>query len=603
MNMNYDFDKCAFHVSAVRTPEALYGWAEGKGLLHSVIQSIVNGESCIIHGERRSGKTSILKCVEYVLLNRYLDGPVPVNVDFPSIGFKPLGFDAGMVKILSFISKSFKNARAKGRDWIPSPFLLPSIEGDFLQFTESSIRASYTAENVLEELDTFLKAHKKSAVLIFDEYEYLENVFYDTQESFFYPIRSRQDDYDPSEGGICCIIAGAERPKGRAQHGSPQFNLFKHPIPVPPLEKAPFAKMWNDLYGECSIGIQEKIDSHGYSIDQIYEMCGGRPGFAKRLVEMWVSSPDEDAPLDDWFKNIFWRQPEAARQILIDLTNDAPVDSYDDNVERLKLLYLIEDDPDPELGGMRIKGSLWADFLRRESQKISAMQKPEPRTFSNAGELGKAILSGGLLEKLLKNRKGEGEKGDWLEFKACLRPSAEQKAKDEQKKDVNYNYDDYVWNVLKAIIAMRNTRGGLVCIGAGDDAELIGVEVPENVGDEDFRRRKILAPLKKKLTLGSGKKIELDNFVLDDLASSGEIIIEKKVVSGVTIVAIVVYPISDISIDTAVTVSDGDSEYMLIRRPSATNDKLIRHRDRKAFLAKYPLPCSDLDEFWLELIR
>ena len=616
--MEYIFDKCAFNVSSVQKVEDLYEWNIENGLLFTILNNIVNGKSCLIHGERRSGKTSILNCIEEELLNNFTktqNVPVPVNIDFQSLAFKPMEQNEGFKKILYFISKAFRKARSKGCNWIPDPLNLPSINGDFLEFNDNSIINNRTSNDVLEDLCEFLKNKKHSAVLIFDEYENLQKVFYENPETFFYPFRHFQDNYDHDIGGFCFIIAGAERPAERplacAQYGSPQFNLFKEPISVPPLSFTYFSRMWTDLYNKSSEKIQKKIDSFGYTVEEIYEMCGGRPGFAKRLAVDWTLGEKNTFPLRDWFENIFGRQPDGAKQILLCLAKDMPIDPFDSYTERLKLLYLIEENPDREIGGFILKGTLWADYLKEISKRTSVEKRLEPRLFKNAGELAKAIIDEKLLHKLLELRLGVGEKSNWLEFKCSLIPSQTQISLDEEqcssdRKKIKLTKDDYIWHTLKAIIAKKNTRGGLICIGISDNGEIIGVD-NKNLNEDDFIRNKILNHLEKtKFNLSNNTQVILKNYNLNQLLNINDIDIRLNKISDRIIVSITVMPIKNNSIDDAIAIEENYSgkirEFLLVRNKHSSNKELITRSDQKDFFSSSQ-PCIDLNQFWLELIR
>lgn len=71
-----------------------------------------------------------------------------------------------------------------------------------------------------------------------------------------------------------------------------------------------------------------------------------------------------------------------------------------------------------------------------------------------------------------------GQESEWLEFKAGIGPPRGQPmGKDEKGKD--YNRYDYHWHVARAVIAMANTRGGVILLGISEHKP---PEPPEPVG-------------------------------------------------------------------------------------------------------------------------
>ena len=88
----------------------------------------------------------------------------------------------------------------------------------------------------------------------------------------------------------------------------------------------------------------------------------------------------------------------------------------------------------------------------------------------NAAELAEKILShpkGGVEALINLTHKQETE---WIEFKASLTPHS------ENYKKKGENLDDYKWHVAKAIVALVNTRGGVVIIGVDDNGNSVGIE-------------------------------------------------------------------------------------------------------------------------------
>jgi hypothetical protein len=85
-----------------------------------------------------------------------------------------------------------------------------------------------------------------------------------------------------------------------------------------------------------------------------------------------------------------------------------------------------------------------------------------------------------------------GGETDWLEFKAAMvgRP--------EDRKDPKENDADGYWNVAEAVVAMANSRGGVVLLGVDDNANAVGLaagdrrRVLETRGMDAFLRMEVL---------------------------------------------------------------------------------------------------------------
>jgi hypothetical protein len=84
-----------------------------------------------------------------------------------------------------------------------------------------------------------------------------------------------------------------------------------------------------------------------------------------------------------------------------------------------------------------------------------------------------------------------GGETDWLEFKAAMLGRPQDRKKDE-------NDADGYWNVAEAVLAMANSRGGVVLLGVDDDANAVGLAAGdprrtlETRGMDAFLRMEVL---------------------------------------------------------------------------------------------------------------
>ncbi|MDR1658315.1 MAG: ATP-binding protein [Deltaproteobacteria bacterium] len=480
--------------SCVSDPQKLFGWNNKGGLLERATEMILSGVSFQIKAERRAGKTSMVNCLMAKCNeNRHksLHAPLPVNIPFYER--KPKGTEEGYRFALYKIIKSLHKAKQDGENWID--FLLTlghrniNLHDPLAQLTE--MNQAYLME-LLDELKTFLTYKKQSMLLFFDEYEYMEEVFNDNPKNFFSAFRGCQQDYEPTKGGIFCVLAGAENRSDFASRiGSSHFNAFTGtPIYLTPLQFDDFRKMWDDCLVQSSDDIRKNVLNRAKNIKKIYEMCGGIPSYGKILGQHFGFNEESDFPsqLQEWFKEIFNRQTEKGKLILLTVAEDSPLSSIKSNVEdeekllRSNLISFNESD----IGGYHIHGGLWKRYL----DKLNARQN-KSYEISHAGDLARLIIREKKLPKLLELVKGN--ENDWLEFKATLIRSGAYK-EDSKEGDTN---DDYIWHVLKAIIAMANTRGGCVIIGVSDEGHVIGIDKDNYIKNQesDYLRKYIIQHL------------------------------------------------------------------------------------------------------------
>lgn len=120
------------------------------------------------------------------------------------------------------------------------------------------------------------------------------------------------------------------------------------------------------------------------------------------------------------------------------------------------------------------------------------MSRPAAPSTCSGFELVSRVLDhpqGGV--EALVELAGGGET-DWLEFKAAMvgRP--------EDRKNPKENEADGYWNVAEAVLAMANSRGGVVLLGVDDNANAVGLatgdprRVLETRGMDAFLRMEVL---------------------------------------------------------------------------------------------------------------
>lgn len=591
-----------FHLGVVSNPDNLYEWNIENGKLDIMIHNIEHGVSFLLYGERRSGKTSLLQCMQSRIYQTR-QNIFCVIIDFQEYpNFKHMGASRGYFHIVRSIARASVDERKNGKILFSDDFMLL---GKYSIYELANTKIEMESDDccaIFGEMDSILKETKKTLVLLFDEYQYLGDVFSDN-ESFFSYFRTLQAKYDVCSGGIVSILAGSEDiGEFYERTGSPQFNEISERIYVEPLRFSYFSKLWNDCREKSSPFCRKNLDSHETDLEKIYDLCGGRPAFAKRLGYTWSRSENiKENPLDMWLKNIYEGQSEHAKSILRDIAMDRPV-TFCDEIRRLQDLCLVK--KDEELGEFVINGILFRQFLCKCDEVFCRECE-----FHNAGDLAERIVEKGKIPHLLKMLGNSGEHDDWLEFKHTLDPTQKQLEEAKEKKE---GKGDFTWNVLKAILSMRNTRGGLILLGVDDDGKVVGLskgEIRGGLSDADFVKRIAEKLSHEKIALGSGKTVSLEqcDWHFSDIGSQWidfrDVIIDDKLV-----VAIIVRPVDDISKNAqwVVEINPDNSEktYMPVRKKKVSTEKILRREKEK--IERYvdemrKLNPNDLESFWKKL--
>lgn len=496
----------------VEEPELLFGWNERGKRLDVALGKIVSGQSFMVRGERRSGKTSFLHC-----LKARIDAEYPcITVAF--VNFSGCGI-SDAVSAHKYVIEKVLEALFDDRriDWLPDPLLLGRTKfakGSFYEELEQ-LGGVPAVQNCLNKLDYLLKQHGHRVAIFFDEYENMHDAF-GGGTSYFCTYRELQQRSN-EKGGICSIIAGAESTDSfSGRTGSPQFNLL-HPLYITGIEKSSFCKMWNACLEECSPMCRQRVEEQMQAIggiDEIHALCGGRPAYAKALGDFWASGETGDEPpqLTQWFRQILnrlSRYGDGSKRILLTLAlgrswSRLQVDKKSELTDDLKLLDLVRKNEGSDGPLWSIAGGLWQRFLEQcddieassESNGEAVVQDTDITSLEEVSDglslarwfLGHRGFSSSILQHCRER--------DWLEFKRalyCDDPPADielggdyfpglcsgcrrkpHAAPDERCWKNCIERDKALWEVSKAVIALANTGGGVLLLGVDDSLPEIG---------------------------------------------------------------------------------------------------------------------------------
>lgn len=535
------FYRPGFRVShCVKDPKLLFGWNAPGMLLDVAVGKIEAGESFMVRGERRSGKTSFLSCLKARV---YEECPrvTVASVDFSCVSDIT---DAGAAH--KYILE--KVLRALWEDerisWISDP-----LDLDKYRFTRSALDKSLaqldgecSTQSCLSMLDRLLKRHDHRLFIFFDEYESMYRAF-GGGSSYFNLYRELQQHSE--KGGISCIIAGAESTSSfSGRTGSPQFNILE-PIHIGAITRDAFHALWQhcleDCSPQCRERVQEKMATIEGGIDGIYALCGGRPAYAKALGAFWTELGDGTPPrLIQWFKDILNRLSlcdnnskavlfTIARERSLNRLNVARKNEILDDLKNLGLIR--ENREDPTGLPWVINGELWRNFLisRYEDEINSgdlsvASAHEHHSAHSEETRNIKEITDGHSLARWFLGHRDfsttivqDYRETDWLEFKRAFYWDAES-VKTGEDKEYFYGLcrgckrrpnvkghencwsnckarNEVNWKVSEAVIAIANSGGGVLLLGIDDnlpDVGYIPASLREGVRDkEEFVRDRL----------------------------------------------------------------------------------------------------------------
>jgi len=266
----------------IENPAFLFG-RNGKGqLLEQLLNTIKRGTNAQLQGERRSGKTSTLKCLENMMLANNTN-IIPVFLDF-----KEESYIKGNANVYRYIlAKTIALLTEKG-----------TLKGN-LNIRDNNIECTQYWDKVynnLEEIsdisiqevlkDFFIQTsnnNKISFVILIDEYEWLFLHTFDN-DGGFYPLRTLSQ--TPSNNNIkpfTFIISGAKSwEKFGKDIGSPELNsIGAGTLSVSPLYIEDFTEMWEYYLKKAEIVEESTI----LDIQKMFEYSGGIPFYAKVIAE------------------------------------------------------------------------------------------------------------------------------------------------------------------------------------------------------------------------------------------------------------------------------------------------------------------------------
>jgi len=439
----------------VNTPEELFGWnspqlGDEHSKLDNAILDINSGASLIIRGERRSGKTSFLKCLMRRVKNE-MSEVTPVEVDFYT--YRPQSPEEAFKFILKRVLKALK--KRKDLDW--SAETVEELEdlADLEAIHAQGLDPVEIFKEALMELSEKLEDERHILLLFFDEFEQVLHAFGEDSQHFSLFRTCQEKSGGPQ--GIHCVLAGALSVEAHSNKDvSNLFNTFTGHYYLTRIEKSEFLRMWDYHLERCSevirLCVEKGLEQSG-GREELYALCGGRPAYAKMLADSWGKSEYASIPngLEKWFHEILNRQPDADKNILFRLAEMQEGEHSEKLYSKdLNELGLIEE----KEGYYTLSGGLWKEYLKRARHNYVANDGIQ--TITDGLDLARWFLKHENFSiDILPHLSGESH---WLEYKASV----------FVKKEELFRQKEFDFELAKAVLSLANSGGGALLIGVDD---------------------------------------------------------------------------------------------------------------------------------------
>lgn len=269
MRTNIDFETSSF----IADPKRLFGRTP---VLNELFIKLSKGSNLQLYGERRSGKTSVIKC----LLEKHKDDDKRLYI---YINSKEC-FQRGTVATYSFIILKIIERIDKE---IANGILGVKGHESSHQFLDHLLNLDlFYVVNIFKKLVNRVASDlKKGIVLLIDEYEYLFTQSLSNTNDFFH-IRTLTEEPKNDDGikSLTYLISGSTKWNDLGSKiGSPELNnQGAGYIYVGPLDFKDFQVFWS-YYTSTDLEIFQKCD-------YVYQLSGGLPFYAKLLGEQLLSN-------------------------------------------------------------------------------------------------------------------------------------------------------------------------------------------------------------------------------------------------------------------------------------------------------------------------
>ena len=355
-------------------PKFLFGHNQKNGLLQKTITQLQLGTNIQILGERRTGKTSILKCCKE-MLKANTNNFIPIYLNFREHHLIK-GYANTHRLLLAYIHMA-----TLPYGFELSPLLDKKIftnkKNIELQYELLSKVSDYQIDSLISQYINDISSKKMGVILLFDEYEHLIRYSYEEKEGAFFFLRdisSMPSNNSSSPKPLTYVIAGALPWNQLCKMiGSPELNNVGAVFYIDPLDAESFSQMWDSCLSASSPSMRNNVIETKLDINKIFNLAGGWPFYGKVIGELLSTDIQDEAiiyeSLFQHFNTIWTRLSDDERKALHDCIT-SKVTKNNSTVRNLIYRGLLEENNELVIP----KGDLWSKFIQENLEQTQNLE-------------------------------------------------------------------------------------------------------------------------------------------------------------------------------------------------------------------------------------
>jgi len=355
----------------VTDPRILFGHNQPGALLDQLVTQLRLGTNVQLLGERRAGKTSLLKCC-IARLRDEVPQLIPVYLNYREHHLIK-GY-ANAHRLL--LAHMHATVVAQGRPDLPSELnmrgiILSSNPLPETHYDTLTSVADYQIDGLLEAYLRTLGEYSVGIALLLDEYEHLMRHTFGGQEGAFSHLRSLSSEPPPRQGipkPLTYIVAGA-LPWDRLCHmiGSPELNNIGAVFFIEPLDFEAFQEMWEQCLNDSSPTVRERVAGADLELAAIYELAGGWPFYGKIIGHLLSAGHHQENEFYEALLQHFgviWSRLTPIERKQLTIAEQGLPQRMDPSIRTLIRRGLLE--IDQQKGRLRPRGRLWSQYIREQ---------------------------------------------------------------------------------------------------------------------------------------------------------------------------------------------------------------------------------------------
>lgn len=269
----------------VTDPDLLFGHNRPGQLLEQLASHLRMGTNVQVLGERRAGKTSVLRCGQAVL-RRSHPQLIPVYLNYRDYPFIR-GLGPAYRLLLAHVHAAVV---ASGLPDVPREIAVRGVHFAAAALPEAHLEAlselaPYKVAGVVTDYFLALNEHGVGVVLLIDEYEHLLRTTLAGEDGAFFLVRQISSQPPVRAGSpkpVTYVVAGVKPwVELCSLIGSPELNNIGAQLYVGPLDEPAFEAMWRQCLDGSSPEARARVSQAGVAVDQVYSLAGGWPFYGK----------------------------------------------------------------------------------------------------------------------------------------------------------------------------------------------------------------------------------------------------------------------------------------------------------------------------------